>query len=147
VSPQAGLSGRRRWSCRCSPSSLYRRRWRSPRSPANGVDARFQRTSPHRGLRRRGVRPDRLALGRNAKGLGGQEPAARQGGDRPHAFGRTGPLVRRAALQPRRRWRLQGHAAPSGADRLVVDGCVLFVCRTQVWRRADPDRCPPVAPL
>jgi len=30
--------------------------------------------------------------------------------------------------------------------RLVVDGCVLFVCRTQVWRRADPLRCPPVAP-
>jgi uncharacterized protein (DUF2147 family) len=29
-------------------------------------------------------------------------------------------------------------------DRLVVDGCVLFVCRTQVWRRADPGRCPPV---
>lgn len=28
---------------------------------------------------------------------------------------------------------------------LVVDGCVLFVCRTQVWRRADPARCPPVA--
>jgi uncharacterized protein (DUF2147 family) len=30
--------------------------------------------------------------------------------------------------------------------RLVVDGCVLFICRTQVWRRADPSRCPPVAP-
>ncbi|MBN8225785.1 MAG: DUF2147 domain-containing protein [Xanthomonadales bacterium] len=29
---------------------------------------------------------------------------------------------------------------------LVVSGCVLFVCRTQVWRRADPARCPPVAP-
>jgi uncharacterized protein (DUF2147 family) len=31
-------------------------------------------------------------------------------------------------------------------NRLVVDGCVLFICRTQVWRRADPARCPPVAP-
>lgn len=31
-------------------------------------------------------------------------------------------------------------------NRLVVDGCVLFICRTQVWRRADPSRCPPVAP-
>jgi uncharacterized protein (DUF2147 family) len=31
--------------------------------------------------------------------------------------------------------------------RLVVDGCVLFVCRTQVWRRAEAGRCPPVAPL
>lgn len=29
---------------------------------------------------------------------------------------------------------------------LVVSGCVLFVCQTQVWRRADPSRCPPVAP-
>jgi uncharacterized protein (DUF2147 family) len=29
--------------------------------------------------------------------------------------------------------------------RLVVDGCVLFICQTQVWRRADPARCPPVA--
>jgi uncharacterized protein (DUF2147 family) len=28
---------------------------------------------------------------------------------------------------------------------LVVDGCVLFVCRTQVWRRADVTRCPPTA--
>jgi len=28
---------------------------------------------------------------------------------------------------------------------LVVSGCVLFVCQTQVWRRADPARCPPVA--
>jgi uncharacterized protein (DUF2147 family) len=30
--------------------------------------------------------------------------------------------------------------------RLVVDGCVLFICQTQVWRRADVERCPPVAP-
>ncbi len=29
--------------------------------------------------------------------------------------------------------------------RLVVDGCVLFICRTQVWRRADMMRLPPVA--
>lgn len=32
-------------------------------------------------------------------------------------------------------------------DRLVVDGCVLFICQTQVWRRADPGRCPPVAAI
>ena len=32
------------------------------------------------------------------------------------------------------------------ASTLVVSGCVLFVCQTQVWRRADPARCPPVAP-
>lgn len=30
-------------------------------------------------------------------------------------------------------------------SRLVIDGCVLFICRTQVWRRADASRCPPVA--
>ena len=28
--------------------------------------------------------------------------------------------------------------------RLVVDGCVLFVCRQQVWRRFEAARCPPV---
>jgi len=28
---------------------------------------------------------------------------------------------------------------------LVVSGCVLFICQTQVWRRADLARCPPVA--
>jgi uncharacterized protein (DUF2147 family) len=32
------------------------------------------------------------------------------------------------------------------ATTLVVSGCVLFVCQTQVWRRAEPARCPPVAP-
>src|SRR5262245_27262816 len=30
--------------------------------------------------------------------------------------------------------------------RLVVDGCVLFICRTQVWRRVAENQCPPVAP-
>lgn len=29
---------------------------------------------------------------------------------------------------------------------LVISGCVLFICQTQVWRRADPARCPPAAP-
>ncbi len=29
--------------------------------------------------------------------------------------------------------------------RLVVDGCVLFICQTQVWRRVDSQTCPPVA--
>jgi uncharacterized protein (DUF2147 family) len=32
------------------------------------------------------------------------------------------------------------------ASTLVVSGCVLFICQTQVWRRAEPARCPPVAP-
>lgn len=31
-------------------------------------------------------------------------------------------------------------------QRLVVDGCVLFFCQTQIWRRADPGRCPPDTP-
>lgn len=29
--------------------------------------------------------------------------------------------------------------------RLSVEGCVLFICKQQVWRRADMNRCPPVA--
>jgi len=33
-----------------------------------------------------------------------------------------------------------------GPDRLLLEGCVLFVCRTQLWRRFDAHRCPPVAP-
>jgi uncharacterized protein (DUF2147 family) len=32
------------------------------------------------------------------------------------------------------------------SSTLVVSGCVLFVCQTQVWRRVDPARCPPAAP-
>lgn len=31
------------------------------------------------------------------------------------------------------------------ATNLLVEGCVLMICRQQVWRRADPERCPPVA--
>ena len=27
-----------------------------------------------------------------------------------------------------------------------LGGITLFVCQTQVWRRAEPARCPPVAP-
>ncbi len=30
---------------------------------------------------------------------------------------------------------------------VVVSGCELFLCQTQVWRRADPGQRPPVAPL
>jgi uncharacterized protein (DUF2147 family) len=40
----------------------------------------------------------------------------------------------------------QGALQLRSAATLVVSGCVLFVCRTQVWRRADPALCPPVAP-
>jgi uncharacterized protein (DUF2147 family) len=28
--------------------------------------------------------------------------------------------------------------------RLLVEGCVLFVCKEQIWRRADTSQCPPV---
>jgi uncharacterized protein (DUF2147 family) len=41
----------------------------------------------------------------------------------------------------------QGSLRLQTPDRLVIDGCVLFLCQTQVWRRADPRRCPPVAAL
>jgi uncharacterized protein (DUF2147 family) len=30
--------------------------------------------------------------------------------------------------------------------RLVVDGCVLAICKQEVWRRVDVGRCPPVEP-
>jgi uncharacterized protein (DUF2147 family) len=30
------------------------------------------------------------------------------------------------------------------ATRLSVEGCVLFICRQQLWRRVDMNRCPPV---
>ena len=39
----------------------------------------------------------------------------------------------------------KGSLALPTPDRLVVDGCVLIFCQTQVWRLADPGRCPPVA--
>jgi uncharacterized protein (DUF2147 family) len=32
----------------------------------------------------------------------------------------------------------------TSADALEVKGCVLFVCRRQVWRRVDRSACPPV---
>lgn len=40
----------------------------------------------------------------------------------------------------------KGFVQLQSASRLLVEGCVLFVCRQQTWRRADPLRCPPVAP-
>ena len=30
--------------------------------------------------------------------------------------------------------------------RLVVEGCALFICKKQVWRRVDEARCPPLDP-
>lgn len=38
-----------------------------------------------------------------------------------------------------------GSLTLASANRLLVDGCVLFICKSQVWRRADGQRCPPVA--
>lgn len=32
-------------------------------------------------------------------------------------------------------------------SRLLLEGCVLFVCRKQVWRRVDNSRCPAVAAM
>ncbi len=31
------------------------------------------------------------------------------------------------------------------ANNLLVEGCVMFFCKSQVWRRADRPSCPPVA--
>ncbi len=41
----------------------------------------------------------------------------------------------------------KGSISLRSPGQLVVDGCVLFLCQTQVWRRADASRSPPVAPL
>jgi uncharacterized protein (DUF2147 family) len=39
----------------------------------------------------------------------------------------------------------KGSLSLRSPTQLVVDGCVLFICQTQVWRRADASRSPPVA--
>ena len=39
----------------------------------------------------------------------------------------------------------KGSVTMAAANRLMVDGCVLFICKSQVWRRADSERCPAVA--
>lgn len=41
----------------------------------------------------------------------------------------------------------KGSLMLAATNRLLVDGCVRFICKSQVWRRADSERCPPVAPL
>jgi len=56
-------------------------------------------------------------------------------------------LARRSPLQPEDGRDYKGSLQLQSPERLVVDGCVLFICQTQVWRRADPGRCPPVAAL
>jgi uncharacterized protein (DUF2147 family) len=32
------------------------------------------------------------------------------------------------------------------SNTLEVNGCVMFICKRQVWRRYDPARCPAVTP-
>ena len=41
----------------------------------------------------------------------------------------------------------KGSVTLVSATQLRVDGCVLFICKSQVWRRMDSERSPPVAPL
>jgi uncharacterized protein (DUF2147 family) len=38
----------------------------------------------------------------------------------------------------------KGHLHLQSSTRLSVEGCVLFICKQQIWRRADMSRCPPV---
>ncbi|MCW5636855.1 MAG: DUF2147 domain-containing protein [Rubrivivax sp.] len=83
--------------------------------------------------------------------------------DKPQGIADTTPLVGKPVIEQMRpaepgRWaggRLynpgdgrdyKGSLQLRSASTLVVSGCVLFVCQTQVWRRAEPARCPPVAP-
>lgn len=37
----------------------------------------------------------------------------------------------------------QGSLHLRSAENLLVEGCVLMICRKQVWRRVDDSRCPP----
>lgn len=39
----------------------------------------------------------------------------------------------------------KGSVQLQSASRLFVEGCVLMLCRQQIWRRVDVGRCPPVA--
>jgi uncharacterized protein (DUF2147 family) len=41
----------------------------------------------------------------------------------------------------------RGSLQLTSPSRLVLEGCVLVVCRQQVWRRVDAARCPPAAPV
>ena len=38
-----------------------------------------------------------------------------------------------------------GSLTLKSAHNLLVEGCVLFICKSQVWRRVQEQRCPPVA--
>jgi uncharacterized protein (DUF2147 family) len=83
--------------------------------------------------------------------------------DKPQGIADKSPLVGRLVIEQMKssepgRWsggRLynpedgrdyKGSLQLRSSSSLVVSGCVLFVCQTQVWRRVDPARCPPVAP-
>lgn len=82
------------------------------------------------------------------------DEAAKGAADKGPLVGRT--VVERMRMTRPGRWsegRL--HNPEDGRDytgsltlrspsTLVVDGCVLFVCQTQVWRRVDAGRCPAV---
>jgi uncharacterized protein (DUF2147 family) len=39
----------------------------------------------------------------------------------------------------------KGFVQLTSPTRLQVEGCVLFMCQKQIWRRVDVGRCPPVA--
>lgn len=82
--------------------------------------------------------------------------------DKPKDIADQEPLVGRLVIDRMRpaepgRWRggrlynpedgrdYKGSLHLQSPTRLVVDGCVLFICQTQVWRRVETARCPPVA--
>ena len=110
------------------------------------VDARLRRAGSHRAVWRRGVWSHRLAWDEAPKDIVDKSP-----------------LVGRKVIEGMRaedaaRWsggRLynpedgrdyKGSLHLESPTRLVVDGCVLFVCKQQVWRRVDAGRCPPLVP-
>lgn len=38
-----------------------------------------------------------------------------------------------------------GSLTLTAPNRLLVEGCVVFICKTQIWRRYDAQQVPPVA--
>lgn len=82
--------------------------------------------------------------------------------DKPQGIADKSPLIGKPVIERMRqtdtaRWtdgRLynpedgrdyKGSLTLRSSSTLVVDGCFLFICQTQVWRRMDPNRSPPVA--
>jgi uncharacterized protein (DUF2147 family) len=59
----------------------------------------------------------------------------------------AGPWTEGRLYNPEDGRHYKGSLSLRSPDQLVVNGCVLFICQTQIWRRVDNTRCPPVASM